>query len=119
MQAEEQNAIRGRVLCGANADKEKYYFNPDFASLPAKVQEELKSLCVLFTEQVGGTLLLVFESDGTLKLNLIKDEDDYLYDEIEAELQVSRVQKEKEELFGQLERYYREFFLKPEEESNS
>lgn len=42
------------VLCGANAYEQKYYFNPDFSSLPSAVQDELQIMCVLYTEDVGG-----------------------------------------------------------------
>ena len=54
------------VLCGANAYEEKYYFNEDFAALPEEVKKELKILCVLFVNEVGGILLLEYEEDGTL-----------------------------------------------------
>ena len=42
------------VLCGASAYEQKYYLNEDFKSLPSQVQDELKIMCVLFTEDVGG-----------------------------------------------------------------
>ena len=46
------------VLCGASAYEQKYYLNEDFKSLPSQVQDELKIMCVLFTEDVGGILTL-------------------------------------------------------------
>ena len=42
------------VLCVSNAYEKKYYLNPDFSSLPQTIQDELKVMCVLFTEDVGG-----------------------------------------------------------------
>lgn len=54
------------VLCGASAYEQKYYLNEDFKSLPSQVQDELKIMCVLFTEDVGGILTLVFDEDGKL-----------------------------------------------------
>ena len=42
------------VLCGASAYEQKYYLNGAFKSLPSGIQDELKILCVLFTEDVGG-----------------------------------------------------------------
>ena len=54
------------VLCGANAYEQKYYFNPDFSSLPSAVQDELQIMCVLYTEDVGGVLLLEFDEEGSL-----------------------------------------------------
>ena len=46
------------VLCGASAYEQKYYLNEDFKSLPSQVQDELKIMCVLFTEDVGGLSLI-------------------------------------------------------------
>jgi len=99
------------VLCGANSYLQNYYFNPRFSALPPAVQQELKVLCVLFTEEVGGILTLQFMPDGTLTLNVTADEKDYLYDQIESELQIRRLQKEHEELFDSLEKYYRVMML--------
>lgn len=54
------------VLCGASAYNKKYYLNKDFDRLPKNIKDELKAMCVLFTEDVGGVLTLCFEKDGTL-----------------------------------------------------
>ena len=48
------------VLCGANSYVEKYYLNQDFAGLPEAVKAELQIMCVMFTEDIGGILLLEF-----------------------------------------------------------
>lgn len=42
------------VLCGANSYEEKYFFNEQFAALPTAIKDELKIMCVLFVNQVGG-----------------------------------------------------------------
>ena len=52
------------VLCGASAYEQKYYFNKDFDSLPDHVKKELQIMCVLYTADVGGVLLLVFDENG-------------------------------------------------------
>ncbi len=44
------------VLCGASAYEKKYYLNEDFKALPQQIQDELKIMCVLFTEDIGGVL---------------------------------------------------------------
>ena len=54
------------VLCGSNAYERKFYLNPDFDSLPDHVKDELKIMCVLYTEDVGGILTLVFQENGEL-----------------------------------------------------
>ena len=60
------------VLCGASAYEKKFYLNDDFASLPEQVKEELKIMCVLFTEDVGGVLTLEFDDDGNLVKVVVK-----------------------------------------------
>ncbi len=52
------------VLCGASAYNKKYYLNEEFLGLPQQVKDELKIMCVLFTEDVGGTVQLVFDEEG-------------------------------------------------------
>ena len=99
------------VLCGASAYEQKYYLNEDFKGLPEQVQDELKIMCVLFTEDVGGVLTLVFDEDGELFLLFSADEGDLLYDDIGSELKIREIQKEKAELLQALKLYYRVFFL--------
>lgn len=104
------------VLCGASAYEQKYYLNEDFKSLPQQIQDELKIMCVLFTEDVGGVLTLVFDEDGALLLEVSADEGDLLYDEIGSEWKIRQMQKEKAELLRALELYYKVFFLGEEVE---
>ena len=54
------------VLCGANSYEKRFYINPDFEALPETIQKELKVMCVLYTEDVGGILTLVFDEKGEL-----------------------------------------------------
>ena len=97
----------GKVLCGASAEQLKYYFNPEFARLPEAVRQELHDITVVMADRLGATFLLVFGEGGDLRLEVVPDEADFGYDEIETELQIRALQKEKEELFLQLEAYYR------------
>ena len=99
------------VLCGANSYRENYYLNPAFSRLPEEVQQELKILCVLFVEDVGGVLTLEFDGDGTLLLNVSRDDADYLFDEIGSEWKTRQIQREHRDLLEKLEIYYRAAFL--------
>lgn len=99
------------VLCGANAYEQKYYFNEKFAGIPESIQEELKVICVLFTEEVGGTFMVVFEEDGSISLETDAKEDDLLYDEIGSGLLVGEVRRNRQELLESLQLYYRVFIL--------
>lgn len=100
-----------RVLCGANSYKQQYYFNPRYQNLPEFVQRELKIMCITFTEEAGGILILKFDTLGNLLFQVEIDDGDYLFDEIESGIQISRFQRKKEELLKQVELYYRVQFL--------
>ena len=99
------------VLCGANAYEQKYYLNPDFESLPNRVKDELKIMCVLFTEDVGGILTLEYTQEGKLEFKVICDEYDVLFDDIGCGLKIKQLQKEKRELLESLELFYQVFVL--------
>lgn len=99
------------VLCASSAYEKKFYLNEDFRALPEQIKQELKIMCVLFTEDVGGILSLEFEEDGTLLLVVDADQGDYYYDEIGSALKVKEIQRTKKELLESLEMYYKVFFL--------
>ena len=64
------------VLCGASAYNKKFYLNEDFKGLPEQIKNELKIMCVLFTEDVGGIFQLVFSETGELEFRTSCDEND-------------------------------------------
>ena len=99
------------VLCGANSYEEKYYLNPDFEQLPDAVKEELKILCVLYVNDVGGILTLVYEENGELCFEVTAKEFDPMFDEIGSRLKIRQLQREKQDLLEALQMYYKVFFL--------
>lgn len=99
------------VLCGANSYKKKYYLNEDFESLPPQIKEELKIMCVLYTEEVGGVLTLIFDDEGELVFEVTHEEDDFLFDEIGSGLKIKEIQKTKGDLLEALQMFYQVFFL--------
>ncbi|MFP3155799.1 DUF6145 family protein [Lachnospiraceae bacterium ZAX-1] len=99
------------VLCGANAYTKKYYLNDDFGMLPEGVQAELKIMCVLYTEDVGGVLTLKFEEEGTLIFETSAKEEDLLFDEIGSALKIKQMQKTKADMLRSLELFFKVFFL--------
>lgn len=99
------------VLCGASAYTKKFYLNRDFSNLPETIKEELQIMCVLYTEDIGGTLQLIFDKDGNLEFRTEAEEGDLLYDEIGSVLKIKQLQREKQELLEALQMYYRVFFL--------
>lgn len=105
------------VLCASSAYEKKFWINDDFKVLPEQIQQELKIMSVLFTEDIGGIMSLEFEEDGTLVMKVTSDESDYLFDEIGSILKVKSLQRDKAELLEALELYYKVRFL-GEEVSN-
>lgn len=99
------------VLCASSAYEQKYFLNEDFGSLPESIKDELKIMCVLYTEDVGGILTLKYDEDGTLLFEVSSDEGDILFDEIGSVLKIKELQKKKRELLEALETYYKVFFL--------
>ncbi len=99
------------VLCASNAYNKKYYLNDNFKGLPESIKEELQIMCVLYTEDVGGVLELIFDEDGCLEFRTSYEENDFFYDEIGSVLKIKQYQNVKRELLESLETYYRIVFL--------
>ena len=107
------------VLCAASAYEQKYYFNPEFDTLPESIKEELQIMCVLYTEDVGGVLMVVYDEEGNLELKVDHEENDFAFDEIGSVLKIKELQNTKRELFESLEVFYRVFYLGEEMQPQS
>ena len=107
------------VLCAASSYEQKYYLNPEFESLPEAVKQELQIMCVLYTADVGGVLLLVFDENGNLELKVEHNEGDFSFDEIGSVLKIKELQNTKEELFKSLEMFSKVFYLGEEMEEET
>ncbi|SFK87450.1 hypothetical protein SAMN05216390_104126 [Lachnospiraceae bacterium KH1T2] len=99
------------VLCAASQYDRKYYLNPAFGKLPQAVKDQLQIACVVFTEQAGGTIEILFDEDGEMLIQTNGEAMDINYDEIGAGLLVKELRKEKAELFEELTLFYRIVFL--------
>ena len=106
------------VLCAASAYEQKFYLNPEFDSLPENIKQELQIMCVLYTEDVGGILMLVFDEDGNMELKVDHEENDFFFDEIGSVLKIKELQQTKRELFESLELFFKVFYLGEEIEDN-
>ena len=109
-------AMSNVTLCVSNAYQKKFYLNENFNGLPQHIKDELKIMCVLYTEDIGGTLQLVYDEDGNLEFRTEAEEGDLLYDEIGSVLKIKQLQNTKQELLEALELYFRVFFLGEEME---
>lgn len=99
------------VLCGSNSYEKNYYFNQQFQNLPQDIKDQLRIMCVWFTEEIGGILTLEFTPEGKLEFRHRTLEYDGFYDEIGADLKVKQLIREGQELLEALELYYQVFFL--------
>ena len=106
------DSLEGKtVLCCSNSYEQKYYINSDFDRLPESIKDELKIMCVLFTEEVGGILTLAYDEEGNLELDVMCDEGDLLIDEIGCGLKIKQIQTDKRELLEALQMFYKVFVL--------
>ncbi len=99
------------VLCGANSYEERYYLNPDFDVLPDSIKDELKIMCVLYVNDVGGILTLVYDEAGELNFEVTSEEFDPMFDDIGSSLKIKQIRQEKQDLLQALQLYYQVFFL--------
>ena len=99
------------VLCASSAYEKKFYLNQDFQALPQHIKDELKIMCVLYTEEIGGILTLEYDENGTLEFSVRSEEGDFFFDEIGSVLRIKELQRDKRELLESLELFYKVFFL--------
>ncbi|MFR4351868.1 MAG: DUF6145 family protein [Roseburia sp.] len=111
MEWKERQDMQEVVLCGASAYNRKFYLNEDFKGLPGQVKDELKIMCVLFTEDIGGIFQLVFDGTGNLEFRTSVDAGDLLYDEIGCGLKIKELRRTKQELLEALEMYYKVLYV--------
>ena len=71
----------------------------------------MKIMCVLYVNDVGGILTLVYDEDGELCFEVTAEEFDPMFDEIGSQLKIKQLQREKQELLEALQMYYKVFFL--------
>ena len=95
------------VLCGANAYEEKYWLNPLFDKIPDSIKEELRIICVLFTQEAGGVFSILFDEYGQIEMETYADVEDITYDQVSAGLLTGEVRRRRKDLFNMLELYYR------------
>ena len=94
------------ILCAANSANMRFYFNEEkYGMLPEDVKKELKIICVLYCSDVGGAIILSFSEDHRLLISTMEP-----IDEIGAELKITKMRKDNEELFSMLEEFSRKFF---------
>ena len=95
-----------KVLAGASREKQTYFFEPAFNEIPQAVKDEIRNICILMAERLGCTFLMSFEETGDLVFEIIKNEGDFDFDDIGAELEIKSLKSEKKELIKALKLWY-------------
>ncbi len=97
------------VISAGNAYTEKYYVNPELTTLPKEVLDKIQILVVTLAQKTGGIVQLGYTEVGDLFFEVTADENDFNYDEINAQLEVKKAQEENEQLINGLIAYYKLF----------
>lgn len=84
----------------SNSYIKKYYLDERLNVLPKEVKDALKILFVKLTEEVGGIAKVIFDNDTyEIYTEIIKNDDDMLFDEINATYKLSKLERENEKIF--------------------
>ena len=95
-----------KVLAGASREKQKYFFEPEFNAIPQAVKDEIRNICIVMAERLGCTFLISFEESGDILFEIVKNEGDFDFDDIGAELEIKSLKREKKELIKALKLWY-------------
>ncbi|MFV0503563.1 MAG: DUF6145 family protein [Lachnospirales bacterium] len=99
-----------KVLVAGSVYTMKNYFNEEFAELPAQIKDELIEIVTVYSARIHGELIIGFyEDDGVVYLEPQGQSLDCLYDDIGAGMEIIALEKEKAELFNQLQKWYMVF----------
>lgn len=103
------------VLLAVSPYIKKYYFNEKYNTLPQDIKNELLEEIAIIAEKINGIITLGFEEDGNIYFEE-KYEDPMLYDDIGGQLEIRKMQTEKQNLFESLKLWYQIYFTKQGEE---
>ena len=95
-----------KIIAAASWDKQKYFFEPEFSSLPESIKEEINIICVVMAQRLACTFLMGFKEDGDVYFEIVKPENAFDFDDIGADLEIKSLSKEKEELIKSLKVWY-------------
>ena len=94
--------MKKQILAVASYEKQKYFIEPKFQILPEEIQKEIKIMCVLTAQKLCCTFLIGFERQGDIYFETIKEQQNIDFDDIGAELEIKKIQSEKEQLLKAL-----------------
>ena len=87
----------------SNSYIKKYYLDERLNVLPKEVKDALKILFVKLTEEVGGIAKVIFDNNTyEIYTEITKNDDDMLFDEINATYKLSKLEKDNEKIFADI-----------------
>lgn len=87
----------------SNSYIKKYYLDERLNVLPKEVKDALKILFVKLTEEVGGVATVNFDNDTyEIFTEIGKNDDDFMFDEINATYKLSKIERENEKIFDDI-----------------
>lgn len=95
-----------KVIAVANKYKSLYFLDEEFKNLPNEIKDELKVALVLACEKCSAIVKLFINKNNDIQVDILQDDTDYNFDEIEAKLALRDLENEKKELFYKLKIYY-------------
>ena len=87
----------------SNSYIEKYYLDERLNVLPKEIKDTMKILFVELTNEVGGVLEIHFDmTNFDLLFKIYCSEDDYSFDEINANYKLSKIEREYKDMFDKV-----------------
>ncbi len=96
-----------KVIFATSSYNQKYFFDAISESLPKDIKNKIKEIGIYFVNKVGGIFSLGFYSDNSLFIDYSFSEDDFLFDEIGAKLEIEKIKRENKELISSLTLWYK------------
>ena len=94
------------IIAVSNQYIMKYYSDGLINALPEDLQDQIKLILVGFTEECGGILELVYNTEfNDITFKTYSEDIDFTYDEIEAKYKLSKLEKEYESFWVELAKY--------------
>lgn len=93
------------IVISASPYNHKYYFEPRYDDIPNEIKEELIESIAAIAEKVNAIISLGFNKDGYIFIEQTADENVFI-DEIGADLEIKKLQRDKKELLKSLQLWY-------------
>lgn len=100
-----------QIIVTASYYEEKYFLNPEFVSLPKEIQKELIEISIVLAQKIRGIFMIAFNEEGNVILEIRSIAGGYDFDEIGGELEIKKIQREKQDLWNSLEYWYKWIYL--------